>query len=345
MKTHDGRAALDLVRGMAALFIVIYHLGRWFSKPLVLNSGLAVDLFFCLSGYVMMTAYSGRLTSDMTRIQFFSARLVRLMPLASLGTLISASYAVSLFYMKGETASLPDIATSTLLGALNLPNFYSPLNRGDDQIFPLNGPQYSLFFEMVVNIMWGYSSWVRRCVPALCLSIFCFGLLIALGALGGDTSTNFLTGFPRVGASFFYGVVLFYLERRLKRSLNLSPLFIVSGLISLALFCCPFALPFKIEIAWVAVLSPILVLSGSRTNLSGRLKQSALYLGKISYPVYILHYPVFCWINGTFQLVTAKQNIVIEGLLLMVAILLISHLAATVLDRSSRFNRSRAVTC
>ncbi|WP_267361661.1 MULTISPECIES: acyltransferase [unclassified Methylobacterium] len=345
MKTHDGRAALDLVRGIAALLIVVYHYGRWFAIPLALNSSLAVDLFFCLSGYVMMTAYSCRLTSDMSRVEFFSARLIRLMPLAILGTLMSASYAASLLYMKGGSASLQDIATSALVGALNLPNFFSNLNRGDDQVFPLNGPQYSLFFEMVVNIAWAYWSWTRKCIPAILLSILCFCFVINLGVLGGDTSTNFLAGFPRVGASFFYGVVLFHVERRLDRSMSLRPVFLVSGLISFLLFCFPFALPFKIEIAWVAVGSPVLILSGSRTNLSGRLGQLALYLGKISYPVYILHYPVFCWVNGAFQSVAGRQDFVLEALLLMIAILLTSHLAAKVQDRSWRFSKSKALPC
>jgi hypothetical protein len=60
---HDNRfAALDGMRGLAAIFVLLFHLGQWQYRPtLAANAGLAVDFFFTLSGYVLALAYAGRL--------------------------------------------------------------------------------------------------------------------------------------------------------------------------------------------------------------------------------------------------------------------------------------------
>ena len=65
-------AALDGLRGFAAVSVVIFHIGHWLQVPsLAANAGLAVDLFFCLSGYVLSLAYGKRLGQTLTSFEFF----------------------------------------------------------------------------------------------------------------------------------------------------------------------------------------------------------------------------------------------------------------------------------
>jgi peptidoglycan/LPS O-acetylase OafA/YrhL len=101
--------ALDGLRGFAAISVLIFHMGLWLNIPsLAPNSYLAVDLFFCLSGYVLPLAYQHRMDSLPTLL-FLRIRLVRLMPLIVLATAISASYMVFAFRKRfaGEDCFLP----------------------------------------------------------------------------------------------------------------------------------------------------------------------------------------------------------------------------------------------
>jgi len=69
---------------MAALLVVMYHIPNWntlaFNVPLIRGGGAMVDLFFVLSGFVIYTAYHGKLNqwSDFFRFQFL--RFGRLYP-------------------------------------------------------------------------------------------------------------------------------------------------------------------------------------------------------------------------------------------------------------------------
>ena len=62
---------LDSIRGLAALAIVIYHL--WF--PAVGIFGLAVDLFFVLSGYLITTIILDNNLTDGFLLSFYCAEV------------------------------------------------------------------------------------------------------------------------------------------------------------------------------------------------------------------------------------------------------------------------------
>src|SRR5688572_32430384 len=82
---------LDGLRGVAALAIVIFHFMEWvfsdFSKNFIGHGFLAVDFFFCLSGFVIGYAYDHRL-EKMGIVAFFKRRLIRLHPLVILGSVL-----------------------------------------------------------------------------------------------------------------------------------------------------------------------------------------------------------------------------------------------------------------
>ena len=80
---------LEGLRGIAALFVAIYH--SWPSGirsfPLMINGWLWVDLFFVLSGSVMSYSYSKRITSKVDFFNFIIKRFGRLYPLHFFTTL------------------------------------------------------------------------------------------------------------------------------------------------------------------------------------------------------------------------------------------------------------------
>ena len=67
---------LDSIRGLAALAIVIYHL--WF--PAVAAFGLAVDLFFVLSGYLITTIILDNALTEGFLLSFYARRSLRIWP-------------------------------------------------------------------------------------------------------------------------------------------------------------------------------------------------------------------------------------------------------------------------
>ena len=76
--------ALDSLRGIAALFIVFYHMGPfgWVAGWTPFRSGwMLVDFFFVLSGFVIAMSYGARLAQGYPRGSFLLIRLGRVVPL------------------------------------------------------------------------------------------------------------------------------------------------------------------------------------------------------------------------------------------------------------------------
>ena len=81
---------LDGMRGIAAIAIVVFHFMEWIYAPeknFIGHGFLAVDFFFCLSGFVIGYAYDKRLPQIGLK-QFFFSRLIRLQPMVVLGSVL-----------------------------------------------------------------------------------------------------------------------------------------------------------------------------------------------------------------------------------------------------------------
>lgn len=145
---------LDGLRGVAALLVIWYHVFEGFATSPVdqwLNHGyLAVDFFFILSGFVIGYAYDDRWKSTMDVKGFFKRRLIRLHPMVVMGAVLGA---VTFCIQGCEQWDGMQVAVSSVLLAILL-NFFmipalpgaAPEVRGNGEMFPLNGPAWSLFF-------------------------------------------------------------------------------------------------------------------------------------------------------------------------------------------------------
>ncbi|MDC7693887.1 acyltransferase [Asticcacaulis sp. DXS10W] len=82
-----GGASLDVLRFLAAGFILLFHFGESAPRPLgelapVMTQGwLATDFFLMLSGFILMRAYGPRLAEQrVSPVNFVSRRVLRLWP-------------------------------------------------------------------------------------------------------------------------------------------------------------------------------------------------------------------------------------------------------------------------
>ncbi|MEO6359891.1 MAG: acyltransferase [Sphingomicrobium sp.] len=267
---------LDGLRGVAALIVLLHHVGQNFGFPRVLPSGyLAVDFFFLLSGFVVSAAYEHRFADG--PLPFFKKRLVRLVPTMWIGVLLGWSYFV---WREGELFGGP------LVAAL----LFMPLALDRFTIFMLNPVQWSLFFEMFANATHALCLWVLRTRALVILSLISFALLAVsawyFGSVcAGDRGSTFLAGFPRVFTTYIAGMVIFRMLHRLPRFSIPSPFLILPAAIILAGAIEP---KWLIELSTIA-LWPVLVIAGIQKPVM--FPRLASWAGAISYPLYAVHVP------------------------------------------------------
>ena len=315
---------LDGLRGVAAMIVVLFHLFETYSSgpsDQIINHGyLAVDFFFVLSGFVIGYAYDDR-WRQMSVLGFFKRRLIRLQPMVVLGTLIGAFW----FYF-GDAPGFELVMQTPwwklllimALGCIMFPTPPSMDIRGWQEINSLNGAQWSLMWEYVANIL--YAMFVRRFSTVvlalfvglsalltidLALNFDVFGLLVVrdyakFTVIGGFglTPDQVYIGICRLLYPFFGGLLLFRMSKwriRIRRgAMSLCSLAVVATLAVPhiggqshqwlnGLYCAVIIL----------LVYPAIVAAGAGSELKGR-KTTALckFLGMISYPLYITHYPM-----------------------------------------------------
>lgn len=334
-KTKDSKphyALLDGLRGVAALLVVWYHVFEGFqfagNKPVIdfINHGyLAVDFFFILSGFVVGYAYDNRWGKTLTLGGFFRRRLIRLQPMVIMGAVIgAASFLISgMERWDGTHATLWLTFLAFVCGCLMLPALPGMPRevRGNGEMFPLNGPCWSLFFEYVGNIV--YALFIRRLSTRL-LAVLSFALCCALawfavtdqsgyGTIGVGWTvdrTNILGGMLRMLCPFTMGVLMSRLFKPLRQARGA---FWTSAALLLAIFHIPYtysdgalSLNGMFEAACIIAVFPLVVwyaASGKTTDIAST--RICRFLGDISYPLYIVHYPImyafYMWLIKTRQ--------------------------------------------
>ncbi|MEO6388113.1 MAG: acyltransferase [Croceibacterium sp.] len=81
---HGRFVALDSLRGLAALSVLLFHTGNFgliAGLAVFQHSWLLVDFFFVLSGFVIAASYGDRLAQGFSRGKFLALRLGRVVPL------------------------------------------------------------------------------------------------------------------------------------------------------------------------------------------------------------------------------------------------------------------------
>ena len=319
--TKPHYALLDGLRGVAALLVVIYHIFEGFAFAETTNgegSGListlnhghiAVDFFFILSGFVISYAYDDR-WQKMTLGGFFKRRLIRLHPMLVMGAVIGTiTFLIGgREQWDGTVTSIGGVALALLLTALMIPALPGSIHevRGNGEMFPLNGPQWSLFFEYIGNII--YALIIRR------LSTRLLAVLVALLAalhtwifvwdLSGYDSVgigwtidtiNFWGGLVRMLFPFTVGMLL----ARTFKPRKIKYAFWICSATLLAIFAVPYiasegalSMNSLYEVACIAFVFPIIVWLGACGSTEGSTGRISGLLGDLSYPLYIVHYPV-----------------------------------------------------
>lgn len=287
----DRMAALDGLRGFAALAILLFHMEGFITPGRLLGHGyLAVDLFFVLSGFVVARRYGRRLDTGMSFRAFAAVRMRRLWPMALVGLVLSLLVAAHPFRRSGA-ASPGELAAWATFGALLLPNPFAPAGA----VLWINGPAWSLHFELLANAL--FAAQHRRWRGAFLFALI--GLALALlvvwacklGTLGeGAKLSTYSLGLARVLYGFPAGVLICRLHEtgRLPR-LSLSPWLVIG--VSLLILAAPEFGRWQglADIAAVAVVFPALVACAVSSPCGAWSARLFGRLSELSYPLYTIH--------------------------------------------------------
>lgn len=306
---------LDGLRGVAALLVIWYHVFEGFSfaagkaVECFSHGYMAVDFFFILSGFVIGYAYDDRWQRGFTIGQFFRRRLIRLHPMVVLGAVVGAVTFCAQGSVQWDGAH---VGTSMVMLALLCMMFFVPAVpgarydvRGNGEMFPLNGPCWSLFFEYMGNIL--YALFIRRLsTRALTVLVALLGVGIVWFSVSNVSGYGIAVGWTLDTVNFFGGLLrmLFPFSLGMLLSRKFKPVAVRGAfwkcsvaLVLLALvpnfetaetlcangifesFCILVAFP---AILWVGA-------SGMTTDKTST--AVCKFLGDISFPVYVVHYP------------------------------------------------------
>lgn len=291
---------LDGLRGIAAIGVMLFHLSI-LGLHLATHGYLAVDFFFVLSGFVMAHAYGNRLP-EIGIWAFIRLRFIRIMPLSLFGLLLGSAYFLLRYTTQSQSLySLGDIVSATFLNLFLLPKPWMSA-APTDTIFPSNTPLWSLSLEMMINIVWAIfllRTGPLRLAGLIVLSAIAlvFFTLYHGNADLGATWPTYLGGVSRVVFGFIAGLVVW--RYRLKpRQSALYALFAALALASV--FFVPDFGPW-FDIAAIIFAFPLIVWLATSTTYGPERRLFRL-VGEISYPLYVVHVPIFMFVAGLAKL-------------------------------------------
>lgn len=337
---------LDGLRGLAAIAVVIFHFMEWaygdFTKNFIAHGFLAVDFFFCLSGFVIGYAYDDRI-GQMGLAAFFKSRIIRLHPLVIAGSILGLL--AFLFDPFGGHPELYSAGRILLVFVCSI--FLIPFPVLEDRgfnLFSFNAPSWSLFWEYIANIAYALllhkiSRQLLVVLTAIAAVFLCVVAYRSGNLLGGWSGPTFWDGLARISYSFLAGLLIFRSNWVIKNSLGFIG---VAILLSLA-----FVMPFS---AWNWVSEPLVVLFyfpllislGAGAVLSPGLKKICIFSGKISYPLYMTHYAVL-WMFGNYYMTNKPDTLQLSIIIIisLVALLGFAYLVMKFFDVPLRRYLSR----
>jgi peptidoglycan/LPS O-acetylase OafA/YrhL len=333
--------ALDLLRGLAALGVAVYHFLSWNGIVTIESLGtFGVYLFFVLSGLTMMIAYAMAFSTGIAGpdlVRFFVNRVARLIPLLAAVALASLIYSIVIGGAEPARELVRALLTGSGLMALNLPGFLSnsvgAWSLGIEMLF------YLVFPVAAVLVAGMGTRAFCGLVAGLAVAQQAFLFLIA-GMADSDPSRHwhyytsalvfapfFLAGMGlyrvNTGASVFNLVLSLLLFAAVALWSLLFPGFILAGGAS------------YLTLSLAVTLS---VLFAYRARVPRGVEAFAEFMGNISYALYLTH-----WIShAAVQFVANRAGLGVELKFILFIILApaVAHVTFVMFERPAR-NRIR----
>lgn len=298
---------LESLRGIAALTVALHHFRV--NTPItdntfVDNGWLMVDFFFVLSGYVIALNYQEEIRSWRSLVTFQAKRFLRLYPLHIVMLFVFLGIEVAKYVATRQLGLVPD---RPAFSANNLESFLhhvsltqSLFNEGGTW----NGPSWSISAEFYTYMVFALVVLAFRAKPALYVAVSF--LLVTLGLLY-LARNGYTFGIVRCIYSFFIGVLVLNWTSAAKWTVSTLAMTLVAGTTVVGLSVIEWSAFSPVSLV-VPPIFGVLILCLVRSPANGTLKRilehrRLVYLGTISYGIYMVHVAVWWVVNQVLRLI------------------------------------------
>lgn len=297
------RDEINGLRALSFIFVFLFHIG----SSIFPGGYLGVDAFFVISGYVitqsLYTDYSKK--NSINVLNFFVRRFKRIVPALSL-MLISTFVIYAIFY---NLKNFKEIFYSFVSSIFAVSNFIYYKFSKDYFLESLDNlylhtwslgveEQFYFLYPLLLFILFKTSK--KTILVAILSSLYILSIFNFKELPFNEFIFDFFSPYLRI-FEFFFGCIAFYIYNFKKQYLffkgffsNLSILIII-----LILFLQNYLNNFYLEIFLMSFSVASLLVFFNKTFLSKIFfLPSIIYLGKISYGMYLWHYPIIYFIES-----------------------------------------------
>jgi peptidoglycan/LPS O-acetylase OafA/YrhL len=345
MTTHAHQASylgyIDGLRAIAILAVITFH----FAPDLLPGGYVGVDVFFVISGFVVANAAASR--GDLTLAKFvedFLARRIRRLVPALLVCLLATSLAAALWIPSSWLSDdIPRTGSAAVFGMSNVVlarsegGYFSPVSSFNPFTHTWSLAVEEQFYLVMPPFLW---YWLRGGVGrrfATC--VFCVLVAGSLLLAHATTATDRIASYYLLGTRFWElgaGVALAVAMRRAgsRRRDDSSQLSISPGgwaswitLAMLVAFLAGAAPEHLKDDALIPVGATLILVfflekASRRTGLRAALECIALTtIGRLSYSLYLWHWPVIVLMRWTFGLSDAVHVTVATGAIALLSVI------------------------
>jgi peptidoglycan/LPS O-acetylase OafA/YrhL len=286
---------LESLRGLAAIIVAISHLhiNSFLHNDFTRNSGLMVDFFFLLSGFVISLNYQDKIITLRDIIFFQIKRFFRLYPLHIFMLLLFVLLEIGKYFAEqyvGLNFNNQSFSSSSLDNFVK--NIFLLHGFYEDGV-SWNGPSWSISNEFFTYIIFAFLVlFLRRSALKISL-ISVFIILLAAYFLFFDIV--FSSFFARCLLSFFLGVVVFNFKNYFKYKI-FNPLSYLLLIMAIYMVCNSYAIKSYLLTYLIFALFLFSLVKSDKGNLIKKALNNrfCIFLGTISYSIYLIHY--FLWI-------------------------------------------------
>ena len=314
---------LESLRGIAALTVALHHfrVNTPIADNTFVNNGwLMVDFFFVLSGYVIALNYQEEIRSWRTLVTFQAKRFLRLYPLHIVMLFVFLGIETAKYFVTHHMGLVPD---RSAFSANNAESFLHHISLTQSLFIDgttWNGPSWSISAEFYTYILFALVVLVFKARPSIYIAVS--SVLVALGFL--YLSRNGYTfGIVRCLYSFFIGVLVLNCASVARWAVSTFAMTLVVGATVVGLSVSEWP-AFELVSLMFPPIFGLMILALVRSPVNGSLKRilehrSLVYLGTISYGIYMVHVAVWWVINQVLRQVVRLPTVPSEegGLLVV----------------------------
>lgn len=303
------RPDIEALRGISVLLVILYHFKfQFFNYEIVKGGFLGVDIFFVISGFIITKIIIDRKIENFSLLSFYSRRIKRIIPLLAVVLISSLAILPFIFDYFLINKNINSIIAATSASS----NFYfwitSTLYGFAEKNNIINLHFWSLSIEIQFYILFPILFILfknNNKILILCILIFfIISYIFVYKIYVIHNFFNFYNSLSRVFEFLFGSLIFFYSENiKVMVKKNLHTSLYLLGVISLFFYIYVFnnegQHPNPFSLILLASLALIIVFNND--DEFSYIKKNLAYLGKISYSLYLWHFPLLVIGNNYFE--------------------------------------------